>query len=86
MVYTNTATTGSATATSNTTFNWNYGVRRSPPDDGLAGACAVLGVPPKSPPDVVRKAYRDKLFETHPDVGGSDEQVRRVIEAYRKLL
>lgn len=56
-----------------------------PPDDGLAGARAVLDVPPGSPPDVLRKAYRAKLKETHPDHGGDADAVRRVIDAYRKL-
>lgn len=86
--YTTTTTTSAFgnTATINyVTFNWRFGVPRRPPDDGLAGAYAVLGVPPKSPSDVVRKAYKERLFETHPDHGGSDEAVRRVIEAYRKV-
>lgn len=65
-------------------FTWN--VYLPPPDDGLAGCFAVLGVPPNSPPDVLRKAYRAKLHETHPDHGGSDEAVRRVVEAYRQAV
>jgi DnaJ-class molecular chaperone len=77
--------TGATSATfTGATFNWNFGTPRRPPEDPI-GPYAVLGVPPKSPPDVVRKAYRDKLFETHPDHGGSDEAVRRVIEAYKRV-
>ena len=82
-----TTSTGT-TSTGNVFFggNWSFSSPRRPPDDGLAGAYAVLGVPPKSPPDVIRKAYRDKLFETHPDHGGSDKEVRQVIEAYKRLV
>lgn len=83
-MWTNTTNTTTFTGTSgnNATFYFTN-VRR--PDDGLAGACAILDVPPGSPPDVIRKAYRSKLKETHPDHGGSEEAVRRVIDAYRRL-
>lgn len=60
-------------------------LRREPPEDGEAGALAVLGIPPGLPPDAIRKAFREKLKTVHPDLGGSDEQARRVIEAYRRL-
>lgn len=33
---------------------------------------AVLGIAPRSPPDEVARAYRDKAKELHPDTGGSD--------------
>ena len=59
--------------------------RREPPDDGLAGACAILGVPPDVDPDDLRAAYRIRLKEAHPDLGGSDEAVRGVIAAYQRL-
>ena len=85
MQYTNTAAFSTSTGSTFYGSNFSFRVGRRP-DDGLAGALAVLGVPPGSPPDVIRKAYRGKLMETHPDVGGSEEAVRRVIEAYRKVM
>lgn len=82
--YTGSASTNTGSWSGNTFYaNFTFQPRK-PPDDEV-GPYAVLGVPPNSPPDVVRKAYRDKLKETHPDLGGSDEEVRRVIEAYKKL-
>lgn len=89
--YSNTGNTGTGSFYGNTSASsWAYGnvtftSNLGPPDDGMAGARAVLGVPPGSPPDVIRKAYRAKLMETHPDHGGNEEAVRRVIDAYRKL-
>lgn len=75
--------TGSSTGNRWTTFNFTIVVE--PPDDGLAGCYATLGIPPGSPPDAIRKAYRDKLKATHPDHGGSGDAVRKVIDAYRRL-
>jgi curved DNA-binding protein CbpA len=66
-------------------MSWTVTYRIGPEDDGLAGVRAVLGVPPGAPPDAVRRAYRRKLKEVHPDPGGSDEAVRQVVEAYRTL-
>lgn len=66
--------------------NWAFFFTIRPPDDGLAGARAVLGIPPGAPPDAVRRAYRARLRETHPDLGGSEEEVRRVIAAGKRLL
>lgn len=81
MNYTTTGTNTSFGVAYNFTINYQL-----PPDDGLAGVYAVLGVPPNSPPDVVRKAYRAKLQEVHPDHGGSEEATRRVIDAYQRIV
>jgi len=50
----------------------------------LAGAWAQLGVTPDAGADAVRRAYRDRLFQHHPDTSGSDgTTVRSLIDAYR---
>jgi len=68
------------------TGSWRFGhVRPGPPEDPTAGALAVLGVPPGAPPDVMRRAYRARLKETHPDHGGTAEAVRKVIAAGQAL-
>jgi hypothetical protein len=51
----------------------------------LAGALGVLGLSwPCSTADV-KRAYRRLSRETHPDVGGSAEEFRRVNEAYERV-
>jgi len=69
--------------TTNSGGNWRVTLR--PPEDPTAGALAVLGVPPGAPPDVVRRAYRARLKETHPDHGGTADAVRKVIAAGQAL-
>jgi hypothetical protein len=83
--------TFTSSATSNTTsywrvtYSWTIPPRREPPDEGLAGCYARLGVPPSSPPDVVRKAFRDRIKEVHSDAGGSEDEAAALIGAYRRL-
>jgi hypothetical protein len=48
-------------------------------------ASTVLGVSEFDAADVVRARYRSLLFSSHPDVGGSHDAVRQVIEAFRVL-
>lgn len=56
--------------------------------DGRAGlsparaAFAELGVPPGASPREIKRAYRRKVKEVHPDRGGDEEAFRRVREAY----
>ena len=38
-----------------------------PPTGGLDEACRILGVTPQSTPDEIKKAWRDKAKEFHPD-------------------
>lgn len=45
----------------------------------------VLGVPPDATDDDLRKAYRRRARETHPDTGGSAEQFSLVQLAYEVL-
>lgn len=50
----------------------------------LTRAWEQLGVGPGADAEAVRRAYRDRLFQHHPDTSGSDgTTVRSLIEAYR---
>ncbi|HWQ99731.1 MAG TPA: DnaJ domain-containing protein, partial [Candidatus Methylomirabilis sp.] len=45
----------------------------------------VLGVPKNASQDDVKKAFRKKAHELHPDKGGDAEAFKRVNEAYQVL-
>ena len=50
--------------------------------DPVDGAFAVLGVPRTATEAQIRSAYRTKVKDVHPDHGGSQDEFRRVREAY----
>jgi hypothetical protein len=50
--------------------------------DPVDGAFAVLGVPRTATEAQIRSAYRAKVKDVHPDHGGSQDEFRRVREAY----
>jgi DnaJ-class molecular chaperone len=50
-----------------------------------AEARRILGLGAKDGADVIRSAYRAALKGAHPDLGGSDEKLRLILEAYRTL-
>ncbi|WP_435073119.1 J domain-containing protein [Halorubrum sp. HHNYT27] len=50
--------------------------------DPVAAAFAELDVDRDADADEVKRAYRDRVKETHPDQGGDEESFRRVREAY----
>jgi len=46
----------------------------------------LLGVPENATPEEIKKAYKKKIIENHPDVeGGDEEKLKKIIEAYRVL-
>ena len=45
----------------------------------------ILGVKPGATEDEVKKAYRKKAIETHPDKGGNEEDFKKITEAYEIL-
>ena len=46
----------------------------------------MLGVDTDADADAIRRAYRARVKETHPDAdGGSEEAFKRVTDAYERL-
>ncbi len=54
-------------------------------DPRTAEACRVLNVDPDADEGELKRAYRRRVKETHPDLGGSEAAFRRVREAYEHL-
>ncbi len=52
----------------------------------LAEAIALLGVPANFTDDDILAAFRREAKKAHPDVGGTAEQFRRLVEARDRLL
>jgi hypothetical protein len=50
--------------------------------DTVEGAYAVLGLPSGASEGEVRRAYREKVKEVHPDHGGSHAEFKQVQDAY----
>ncbi len=46
-------------------------------------ACQILGVSLNASDEEKKRAFRKRLFEHHPDRGGSNKRVREILEAYR---
>ena len=57
----------------------NHPDERLPPADA---AYRVLGLPSGADAEAVRRAYRRRVKQAHPDHGGDEEEFRRVQEAY----
>lgn len=49
-------------------------------------AYVVLGVDRDASPEEIKDAWRDRVKETHPDYGGSQEQIQRVHDAKVEML
>ncbi|MFD1569081.1 J domain-containing protein [Halorubrum laminariae] len=64
----------------------DWGTRKgyvdAPTPDPVAAAFDELDVPRDADGDEVKRAYRERVKETHPDQGGDEEAFRRVREAY----
>ena len=58
------------------------GPSRSAPNAVIERALSVLGLAWPATPDEIRAAYRRRSLVAHPDTGGTDDEFRRVHEAY----
>jgi len=58
---------------------------RSQKSDSVEICCRLLGVAPSAPWDEIEKAYRSKAKIHHPDVGGDEDAMRALNEAYSRL-
>lgn len=56
------------------------------PDEQRASLWSVLGVGPDASAEEVKRAYRKRALEAHPDRGGDPEVFRRVQRAYEQAL
>jgi len=57
------------------------------PSTGLSAAEAYrrLGLDPNADEQRVKRAYRERVKDVHPDRGGSEEEFKKVTEAYETL-
>ncbi len=49
-------------------------------------ALNVLGLPPNATPDQIKRRYRALAKRYHPDHGGDQRQMQRIIAAYELLV
>ena len=49
-------------------------------------ALAVLGLPPNATPPQIKRRYRSLAKRHHPDRGGDQRQMQRIIAAYEFLM
>ncbi len=49
-------------------------------------ALNVLGLPPNATPQQIKRRYRTLAKQYHPDRGGDQKQMRRIIAAYELLM
>ena len=49
-------------------------------------ALAVLGLPPNATKQQIKRRYRALAKRYHPDRGGDQQQMRRIIAAYELLM
>ncbi len=59
--------------------------RATPPSDASSTAYAELGIDGDADIQTVRHAYRERLKDVHPDHGGTEEELKRVRDAYHRL-
>ncbi len=49
-------------------------------------ALAVLGLPPNATPQQIKRRYRTLAKRHHPDRGGDQQHMQRIIAAYELLM
>lgn len=61
------------------------GSRPKPPTNDPNDPYRVLDIPSNSPDWLVKLAYKAKAKKAHPDAGGSEEDMKRINDAYQKI-
>jgi hypothetical protein len=56
------------------------------PRSSPVSAWTLLGLTPGASLDEIKRAFRKRALETHPDQGGDDEMFRAVRSAYERLV
>ena len=51
----------------------------------MSGPHVILGVEAVATPDEIKAAFRKKVLECHPDVGGDGSSFAAVMDAYERL-
>lgn len=49
-------------------------------------ALAILGLPPNASPEQIKRRYRMLAKRYHPDRGGDQRQMQRIVAAYECLM
>jgi hypothetical protein len=67
---------------------WRQPAAASPPQDTAEDSAArrLLGVSPNATPDEIRRAYRAKMAQAHPDLGGAHNAAAQLAAARDRLL
>ena len=65
---------------------WESSVNPARPMMQRQQALAVLGLPPNATPQQIKKRYRALAKRYHPDRGGDQRQMQRIIAAYEYLM
>ncbi|HEY4387297.1 MAG TPA: J domain-containing protein [Ktedonobacteraceae bacterium] len=65
---------------------WESNVNPARPLMQRQQALAVLGLPPTATPQQIKHRYRTLAKRYHPDRGGDQRQMQRIIAAYELLM
>jgi DnaJ-domain-containing protein 1 len=65
---------------------WHSSVNPARPLVQRQQALAVLGLPPNATPQQIKRRYRALAKRYHPDRGGDQKQMQRIIAAYEFLM
>lgn len=65
---------------------WQSNINPARPLMERQQALAVLGLPPNATPQQIKRRYRALAKRHHPDRGGDQQQMQRIIAAYQYLM
>ena len=65
---------------------WRSSVNPARPLLERQQALAVLGLPPNATPQQIKRRYRSLAKRNHPDRGGDQREMQRIIAAYHFLI